>query len=220
MRIDELTSLTREDFDAAFGWVDWRSSEQEVVETFENQLGDGWDLNLNMDNGDTMLSVQGVEYIIPLTDTGSDRYVMLSSLAEIFKETHVIWLHKKGMEDDTHGILALAKGQSDELTKHHGNWVTEHLLPLRKGVDEFDGIAIPYYGAEDNAPNFERERSAIDQARADRQAEIDADAEKFLDRYIALEEAANKKSVVSRFGFPVTIAILIFISVLIAVAPN
>ena len=220
MRIDELTSLTGEDLDAAFGWVDWRGSEQEVVEAFENQLGDGWDLKLNADNSSTVLSVQGVDHIIPLTGTGSDRYVMLSSLAEILKETHVVWLHKKGMEDDTHGILVLAKGQSDELTNHHGAWVTEHLLPLRKGVDEFGGVAIPYYGHEENAPNFERERGAIDQARADRRAEIEADAEKFLDRYIALEEAANKKSLVRRFGFPVTIAILVLIAVLIAVAPN
>ena len=69
-----------------------RSSEQEVVDIVQSQLGDDWTLQLTDDNGRTLLTVQGTDHIIPLTGTGSDRYVMLSSLVEIMKETHVIWL--------------------------------------------------------------------------------------------------------------------------------
>ena len=220
VRIGDLVSLTGKEFDAAFGWVDWHSSEQEVVEAFESQLGDGWALQLKADDERSVLSVQGADHTVPLTGTGSDRYVMLSSLAEIFKETHVVWLHKGRIEDDTHGVLVLTKEQSDALMAHHAAWVAKHLLPLEKGVDEFRGIAIPYYGHEDNAPGFEEDCRAMDRARTAQQAKIKADAEKYLDRYVALEEAANRKSLVQRFGFPVTIAILVLIAVVIALAPN
>ena len=94
------------------------------------------------------------------------------------------------------------------------------MSPLKKGVDGFSGLAIPYYGGEDNAPDFEKEHRAADDARSDWQARINADAEKFLDRYAALEEAANRKSLIGRFGFPVVIAILALTAALIAIAPN
>ena len=42
MENGKLTSHTGEDLDAAFGWVDWRSSGQEVVGIVQSQLGDGW----------------------------------------------------------------------------------------------------------------------------------------------------------------------------------
>ena len=48
---------------------------------------------------------------------------MLSSLAEIIKETHVVWLHKGRIEDDAHGVLVLPKDQSDELENRHVAWV-------------------------------------------------------------------------------------------------
>lgn len=220
MENSKLTSLTGEDFDAAFGWIDWRSSEQEVVDIVQSQLGADWTLQLTDDDERTLLTVQGADHIIPLTGTGSDRYVMLSSLAEIMKETHVAWLHKGRLEDDTHGVLVLPKDQSDELENRHVAWVEQHLSPLKKGVDGFSGLAIPYCGGEDNAPDFEKEHGAADDARADWQARINADAEKFLDRYTAQEEAANRKSLIGRFAFPVVIAILALIAVVIAIAPN
>ena len=147
MENSKLTSLTGEDFDAAFGWIDWRGSEQEVVDIVQSQLADDWTLQLTDDDEHTLLSIQGTDHIIPLTGTSSDRYVMLSSLAEIMKETQ-------------------------------------------------------------------------DDARADWRARINADAEKFLDRYAAQEEAANRKSLIGWFGFPVVIAILALIAGLIAIAPN
>ena len=44
MENSKLTSLTGEDFDAAFGWIDWCSSEQEVVDIVQSQLADDWTL--------------------------------------------------------------------------------------------------------------------------------------------------------------------------------
>ena len=73
---------------------------------------------------------------------------------------------------------------------------------------------------EDNAPDFEKERRAGDEARADRQAKINADAEKFLDRYAALEAAANKKGLIERFGFPATIAALALVATLITIVSD
>ena len=94
------------------------------------------------------------------------------------------------------------------------------MSPLKKGVDGFSGLALPYYGGEDNAPDFEKEHRAADDARADWRARINAGAEKFLDRYAAQEEAANRKRLIGRFGFPMVIAILALIAVVIAIAPN
>ena len=47
MENSKLTSLTGEDLDAAFGWIDWRSSEQEVVDIAQSQLGDDWSVWLH-----------------------------------------------------------------------------------------------------------------------------------------------------------------------------
>ena len=217
MKNSTLTSLKGEDLDAAFAWIDWRSSEQEVIAAFADHLGDEWTLGFKAGDENPVLTVQGADYIIHLTGADSDRYIMLSSLAEIFRKTHVVWLHKGSMEDDTHGILVLSKDQSDELEERHAVWVEQHLLPLRKGLDAFNGLDIPYYGHEDNAPGFGKERQTIDQARADRQAKVNADAEKFLARYEALEKAANKKSLIARYGFPLVLAILALIAGVIAV---
>ena len=38
-----------------------------------------------------------------------------------------------------------------------------------------------------------------------------------MDRYVAMERAANKKSLIERFGFPAVIATLALIATLIAV---
>lgn len=217
MKNSTLISLTGEDLDAAFAWIDWRSSDQEVVAAFGDQLANEWTLGFKADDENAVLTVQGDGHVIPLTGSDSDRYVVLSSLAEIFKETHVVWLHKGSIENDTHGILVLTKDQSDELESRHAAWVEQHLLPIRKGFDEFNGFDIPYYGHEDNAPGFGKERQTADQARAEWQAKVDADAERFLDRYAAQERAANKKSLIARFGFPVVIAILVLVAGLIAI---
>ncbi len=133
MKNSTLISLKGENLDTAFGWIDWRGSEQEVVDIVQRQLGDDWALKLTTDDERAVLTVQGADYTIPLTRTGSDRYVMLCSLAEIFKETHVVWLHKERLDDDTHGVLVLPRDQSDELKSHHAAWVEQHLSPLRKG---------------------------------------------------------------------------------------
>ena len=50
MENSKLTFLTGEDFDAAFGWIDWRGSEQEVVDIAQSQLGDDWTLELTDDD--------------------------------------------------------------------------------------------------------------------------------------------------------------------------
>ena len=218
MKAQALVSLQENALEGMFGWIDWRSSIDDVAEIFQMQIGDGAAISLIESEGETpSVSVSGETYPIPLTGTESDHYVLICSLAEVLRDTHEVWAHKASLQDDTHGLLVLTKEQSDELKEHHTAWVEQHLFPLPLGVDQFSGVAIPYYGHEDNAPGFEGERQAIDHARNERNAKIKADTEKYMDRYVAMERAANKKSLIERFGFPAVIGTLALIATLIAV---
>ena len=181
MDLSKFVSLDGEDFADQFGWVDWREDDTAVIEMFRSQLGDSAPVEYAEERGEITVRYRGRSYPIPLTHTGCDRYVVLGSLAELVSETHDVWLHKGSMEDDTHGVLVLSRRFSWELMEKHASWVKERLQPLRRGVDEFTGLGIPYVGHEERAPEFEKEYRALEVAGRERNAEI---------RNLALESKA------------------------------
>ena len=205
MQVDELTGLDTDELEEQFAWFDWREDDRALVETFRSRLEDASSLGcVETENGITV-RYRGESHAIPLTDTGSDRYVVLCSLAELLKDTHDVWLNKPFMEGDTHGFLVLTKSQSGELAEKHTGWVEQWLQPLNKGIDEFSGLKIPYLGHEERAAEFERAHRALEEAREAR----DAGVQVFADQ---AEDAIRKHKRSEYLGLAIAVLILVAIA--------
>ena len=88
----------------------------------------------------------GVEYRVPLTRTGSDRYVMIHSLAEILKDRYATFMEAESHGgSDTHGVIVVPHAQVEELERLHPGWIGKHLATL-KGIDGFSGLEVPRIG--------------------------------------------------------------------------
>ena len=167
MPIDQLVALNEDEQSEAFVWIDWRSGEDEVVTDFAEQLDPADTLTFREDGDRVVPILRGVERPVPLTLSGSDRYVMIHSLAEMLKDRYTVWRHADSTGSDTHGFLVLRNDESAELQRRHPKWVKKHLENLIPGIDGFSGLDIPWWGHEDHAPGFARERQAMD-AQTDR----------------------------------------------------
>lgn len=175
--IDELVALDEEDQAEAFVWIDWRSDEDEVVTGFAEQLDDPDSLTFREEEGRVIPILDGVERPVPLTLSGSDRYVMIHSLAEMLKDRYTVWMHADSQGSDTHGFLVLRNDESAALQQRHPKWVGKYLSALSPGIDGFSGLDIPWWGHEDHAPQFARKRAAIDADTERQKARVRALAE-------------------------------------------
>ncbi|MBB3166963.1 hypothetical protein [Simiduia aestuariiviva] len=184
--IELLVAANEEERQEFFSWMDWREYDSEVARLFIAQLealaGDA-PLMQCVENEEGMSIVyEGKAHRIPLTDTGSDRYVTLCSLAKLVQDSHDVWLHRETLGDDTHGFLVLNKAQSAELAEKYGEWSAQHLKKLAPGWCEIYQRRIPYLGNEDYAVAFARavaaeeaeERARVDNYHAAREAQIQA----------------------------------------------
>ena len=86
MDVDKLIALEDEEFADQFGWIDWREDDAGVVEIFRSQLPDTPSMEYVQQDGGITIQYGGRSYPIPLTHTGCDRYVVLSSLAQLVSE--------------------------------------------------------------------------------------------------------------------------------------
>jgi hypothetical protein len=166
--IPALVALDEEDLQERFCWIDWRSEEREVVEGFSEYMT-AEDALTCVDEYDARTIVwRGETFAIPLTETGSDRYVMIHSVAEIVKDRYTVWGDPESIGgSDTHGFLILSNAVSDALMAQHPAWVAQHLRRLDPGMDEFNGIRVPWFGHETHAPDFEREHGAVQAQQAE-----------------------------------------------------
>lgn len=160
MDIEKLVKLDGEKLEDAFSLVDWREYDSEVARLFAAQLGSDTSLKVQVDH-ELVLLFEGKEYSVPLTKTGSDRYVVLSSCAELVKDSHDVWLHKESLENDTHGFLITSKSQSRELQDNHADWVAKHLEPLTLGFDYFGEVEIPYLNHSELLASFSIETPEV-----------------------------------------------------------
>ncbi len=162
---DDIAALVALD-DAAlqdrFCWIDWRSEESEVVEGFSEAMA-AEDALTCVDGEDARtIAWRGETFAIPLTGTGSDRYVTIHSIAEIVKHRYTVWGDPESIGgSDTHGFLILSNTVSDALVARHPAWVAQHLRRLDPGMDEFNGIRVPYFGNEAHNPDFQHDRAAL-----------------------------------------------------------
>lgn len=164
--VKELVALDAEERSERFIWIDWRSFEVEVVEGIIAFLGDDEDLGFEEEDEAITVIHNGRRFEIPLTHTGSDRYVMISSMAEILKDKYSFWLDRGSAEGaDTHGFLPLTHAQSEELLRDHADWAAEHLLAFEPGFDHFHGLKVPFLHHPDHNPDFVAQRQAMDEGR-------------------------------------------------------
>lgn len=177
----ELLSLNKEELLDSFGWIDWRGAPDEIFDTFASQLDEDDNISCNEEEFQEdffVLNYNGTEHRIQLTETESDCYVMICSLAEIIKDKYVVWLEKESAENsDTHGVLIVTKATSLELTLNNSGWVNKHLLELTPGLDMFSGLKIPYYNNYQTNPQFKKQNKKI--SRIAKRAKIDIQKKRY-----------------------------------------
>lgn len=143
----------------AYIFIDHREEEAAIVLSVSQRLRHEHVLQVE-ENGDQMAVVfQTKAYPIPLQFSPHDRYIMISSLAELLKEHYAFLLLKPSLSGDTHGLL-VTPHSSISAWGH----LPEHLVPLNLGHDYFNGIRVPYLGHEDAAPDFSTDRERVSNA--------------------------------------------------------
>ncbi|MFC0682553.1 hypothetical protein ACFFGH_32380 [Lysobacter korlensis] len=161
LAICELVELDGDDLYDQMIWIDWRSFESEVIDSFSERLPAEDRLGYTNEETPTAITYRGKAYRNPLTSTPSDRYVTIFSIAEILKPEYHIYTEKESCDGDTHGFFLFTDAEFSELCTEHAAWVKDRLRPLALGIDGFSGFNIPYFGNEshgdpDLAQKFER----------------------------------------------------------------
>lgn len=156
-----LTSLDEDEFEDVFIVIDHRDLEEDLIESVSKKIQES--LEPYRQGEELWISLAEQKYRIPITLTRHDRYVAISSLAEILVEKYSFWLDKHCLEDDTHYVLVLSKQVSDDLMNNYADFLNEKLIELKLGYDYFNGIDIPYYSNESHNPDFQWESEQLDQ---------------------------------------------------------
>jgi hypothetical protein len=143
------------DDDDAYVFFDHRALESEIVGQVAERLAPGHALSAREDGEDVYVTYRGREHRLPLTISPHDRYVAVSSLAELLKDEYRFFVFLPSHDTDTHGLLVAHKSDADSWTA-----LPEHLAPLQLGYDYLHQLRIPYLNHEDSAPNFARESVA------------------------------------------------------------
>lgn len=160
--IDELVLLDDESLGEAGCVVDWRSAEDEVVEAFAERLDPEDALAWTEADGRVTPVYRGVAHPVPLTLTGSDRYVMIFSIMELIRDKYTVF-RDADADGDTHVFHVLRNDEAEDLARRHPQWMRKHLEALVPGVDGFSGLDVPWLGHEDHAPDFAAKRRKLDQ---------------------------------------------------------
>jgi hypothetical protein len=185
LNAQQIVSLNEDDFDDALLWVDHRSQEDEIIFEVADYLNEPlfaewhedklWlcyasaegiadvstEANLAANSEADVSAEPNRQWLVPLTFTRHDRYVALSSLAEVLKDKYSFWLVEGRLGDDTHGLLILSHAVASQLQTEHADWLSATLVPMQLGFDYFNEIKVPYLGHEDNNPEFLQQAEAI-----------------------------------------------------------
>ncbi|KRA72039.1 hypothetical protein ASD78_16900 [Lysobacter sp. Root667] len=142
-----LVTLDEDELSEALIWIDWRSFESEVVSGFSDELDEADAIGMLDEDDPRELVHRGQTYLIPLTESGRDRYVMIASIAEILKDRYTVFVHSDSYGGaDTHGFLVLTNAEAAQARQHHSDWLERSFEPLPLAIDGFSGKAIPYFG--------------------------------------------------------------------------
>jgi hypothetical protein len=144
----------------AYIFVDHRDEEASIVLSVSERLAEKHALQVEEDGELMSVIFQSKTYPIPLQISRHDRYIMISSLAELLREHYAFFLLKSSLDSDTHGLLVAAKSSASAWNPLPG-----YLVPLELGYDYFSAIRVPYLGNEDSAPSFSTDQERVNNAR-------------------------------------------------------
>jgi len=147
--------------DDVYIYIDHREEESSIVEYVSERLAPDDALAVGEDDEHMMVRYRDQDYLIPLQYSRHDRYIMISSLAELLGERYAFFVLEPSLGDDTHGLLVVKKSDLE-------GWpaVPAHLGALRLGYDYFNDIQVPYLHHENHAPDFAADRSKVDSSHA------------------------------------------------------
>jgi hypothetical protein len=166
--LSKFSAPPAEDDDDAFVFVDHREEEASIVEYVSEHLAQEDALEVEEDGEQLSVRHRGNSHAIPLKFSPHDRYIMISSLAELLRERYQFFVLKSSLGGDTHGLLVAVHDDVRGWTA-----VPDHLVPLELGHDYFSGIRVPYLNHEDAAPDFVADREQV------------ADGQAFMRGYLA-----------------------------------
>jgi hypothetical protein len=149
-----------EDDDSAYLFVDHREAETSIVEYVSERLSPEDALNAKDEADGISVLYRGQTYVIPLQMSTHDRYIMISSLAELLRERYQFFVLQPSLDGDTHGLLVATHGDVR-------NWgeAPSHLTALDLGYDYFNDIRVPYLNHEASAPEFAVQRERVGAAK-------------------------------------------------------
>jgi hypothetical protein len=171
MNAQALMAMSEDDLDDCVEWIDWRGEEAEVVEAVQARISES--LTCAWDDDEFFIYLDNQKLKIPLTLTGCDRYVTISSLAEILKAKYAFFLRNGYEGDDTHGLLIVPVDCVPVMRSQHGAWFNDNFSELERGIDHFSGLRIPYVGHENNNPNLKEEVEALRAREAEFAAQLE-----------------------------------------------
>ncbi|PMN70505.1 hypothetical protein [Enterovibrio norvegicus] len=149
--IDEVSEMSEEIIDEELIIVDWREYDDAIVEMIAEKVGSTDQMSAELLDEELWVCFNDERYKLPLTMSGHDRYVTISSLAWLLREKYDFWLMATNIEDDTHQILITSKVESEKLSKEYKEFVKNQLVQLQIGFDYFNCVDIPYLENENNA---------------------------------------------------------------------
>ncbi|HYD87337.1 MAG TPA: hypothetical protein VEA80_07670 [Vitreimonas sp.] len=138
----------------AYIWLDHDAEETWLVEEVAARLRRGDELCVAEQDGGLLIRWRGADHVSPLTYSPHDRYITLSSLAELLKPAYRFLLLKETLSESQHGVLVRpAEEAPAELPPH--------LIPLQQGLDYFEPgpLTIPYL--DHPAPGFVAQSRAL-----------------------------------------------------------
>jgi hypothetical protein len=142
------------DDDWAYVFVDHREMEESIVHYVAERLAPEHTLTAREDGEDLFVTYRSQEHRLPLTISRHDRYVAISSLAELLKDDYRFFVLALSLDSDTHGLLV-----APVATVATWGPLPSHLQDLKPGFDYFSGINVPYLNHE--APNFARDAEGV-----------------------------------------------------------
>lgn len=149
-----------EDDEDAYVIIDHREEETSIVEYVSERLAAEDALEAEEDGEQLLVCHQGRKHVIPLSFSPHDRYIMISSLAELLRGRYQFFVLKPSLCDDTHALLIVA----DSDVRRWGA-IPDHLAALDPGYDYFHDVRVPYLNHESSAPSFEDERQSVATAK-------------------------------------------------------
>jgi hypothetical protein len=168
----EIIPIANPSIESRIIWIDHRDENDEIVEQVSALVNSKVKSQWKEDK--LYILYDGQKFEIPLTFTGADRYITVSSLAELLKDTYSFWVVSDSLKDDTQGLLVIEKDGVLSQEESHLKWFYETFSELKRGYDYFNGISIPYLGHEkteidigSTLNNYERYKAEVSKALED-----------------------------------------------------